>query len=103
MIIPLTSLRGLAALAVMGFHFALLLPGLPVFNRGFLGVDLFFLLSGFILTHVYHDRLEARSFFSARFARTYPLHLFMTLLLLPAFRKGQAYSASALACNLTMT
>ncbi len=104
MIIPLTSLRGLAAFAVMGYHFAPLLHDIPIFNRGFLGVDLFFLLSGFILTHVYNNQLNIRSFLSARIARTYPLHLFtLHLLLLPAFGRGEAFSATALACNLTMT
>jgi peptidoglycan/LPS O-acetylase OafA/YrhL len=76
--------------------------GIPIFNRGFLGVDLFFLLSGLILTHGYSQRLTTWSFFSARIARTYPLHLFM-ILLLPAFGRGEVYSAGALFCNLTMT
>ena len=73
MIVPLTSLRGLAALAVVGFHFAPLMAGIPIFNRGFLGVDLFFLLSGFILATVYSKELNVRSFFVARFARSYPI------------------------------
>jgi peptidoglycan/LPS O-acetylase OafA/YrhL len=103
MIIPLTSLRGLAALAVVGFHFSPLMAGIPIFNRGFLGVDLFFLLSGFILTAVYSKELDVRSFFVARLARTYPLHLFMLVMLLPNFGRPPTYSADSLLCNLTMT
>jgi peptidoglycan/LPS O-acetylase OafA/YrhL len=103
MIVPLTSLRGLAALAVMGFHFSALMGGFPIFDRGFLGVDLFFLLSGFILTHVYSKQLSVQTFLFARFARTYPLHLFTLLLLLPKLGQGEVYSANALFCNLTMT
>ncbi|HEX4151204.1 MAG TPA: acyltransferase [Steroidobacteraceae bacterium] len=103
MIIPLTSLRGFAAFAVLGFHFSPLLGGIPIFNRGFLGVDLFFLLSGFILAKVYDKRLDVPSYFVARIARTYPLHLFALLLLLPALGRGDAYSVRSLLCNLAMT
>jgi peptidoglycan/LPS O-acetylase OafA/YrhL len=103
MIVPLTSLRGLAALAVVGFHYAPFIAGIPIFNRGFLGVDLFFLLSGFILTNVYSKEITARSFFVARFARTYPLHLFILATLLPCFGRAPVYSADSFLCNLTMT
>jgi peptidoglycan/LPS O-acetylase OafA/YrhL len=51
-------------------------------NKGYLAVDLFFLLSGFVMTHVYREmfarRVNLRSywaFLSARIARLYPLHL----------------------------
>lgn len=46
---PLTGIRGLAALSVLGFHLHVVLGPLPVFARGFLGVDVFFVLSGFLL------------------------------------------------------
>lgn len=103
MIIPLTSLRGLAALAVVGFHFAPLMVDFPIFKKGFMGVDLFFLLSGFILTNVYSKELNVRSFFAARIARTYPLHLFILTMLLPNFGRTPAYSADSLLCNIIMT
>jgi len=77
--------------------------GIPIFNRGFLGVDLFFLLSGFILANVYDKWFHIRSYFVARIARTYPLHLFSLMLLLPALGRGDAYSVHALLCNLAMT
>ncbi|HEY5083369.1 MAG TPA: acyltransferase, partial [Rhizomicrobium sp.] len=58
-------------------------------TRGYLWVEFFFVLSGFILTYAYWPRLKdllGRSgylaFLRARLIRLYPLHLFMLLLLL---------------------
>ncbi len=60
-----------------------------VLARGYLWVEFFFALSGFILTHVYASRVTelwtARgygSFIKARLIRLYPVHLFMLLALL---------------------
>lgn len=89
----LTGLRGLAALWVVLYHYcSLYLPALDahwlggLLSRGYLAVDLFFLLSGFVLAHVYSDAAERkgfaffRSFMRARVARIYPLHLFVLAL-----------------------
>jgi peptidoglycan/LPS O-acetylase OafA/YrhL len=58
-------------------------------TRGYLWVEFFFVLSGFILTHVYWPRLKDLfsrqgylAFLRARLIRLYPLHLFMLLLML---------------------
>ncbi|QLE58473.1 acyltransferase [Nostoc sp. TCL26-01] len=93
---PLTSLRGIAALIVVIHHFAYY--GLPqvgmmfsshsdFFRNGYLSVDFFFILSGFIMAHVYVSHFDSgvsgdkyRSYLFSRFARIYPLHLFMLLL-----------------------
>jgi peptidoglycan/LPS O-acetylase OafA/YrhL len=88
----LTSLRGIAALIVVVFHFCYyILPSAGVvlssysnlFGNGYLAVDLFFMLSGFIMTHVYLDRFDLGvskssywEYLRSRFARIYPLHLF---------------------------
>lgn len=89
----LTPLRGIAALLVVVFHVPgclarLSAPGQTEFiSMGWLWVDFFFILSGFILSHVYSDTFREgvtlgafRRFMLARFARVYPLHL-VTLVL----------------------
>jgi peptidoglycan/LPS O-acetylase OafA/YrhL len=80
---PLTALRFFAALWVVLFHFwpKLDVPMTPTFvEKGYLGVELFFILSGFILCHVYRTQVEQGrfrygSFLWARLARVYPLHI----------------------------
>ncbi len=86
----LTALRALAALMVVLFHFAdRTAPGSGLhttfIDRGQLGVDIFFVLSGFILAHVYLARCAAGQFAFGdflvnRLARLYPLHLLMLAL-----------------------
>lgn len=78
---PLTGIRFFLALGVVFFHYQLfwVLPAeaAPILNRARLGVDIFFILSGFILTHVYLTGDKPPSywrFISARFARVYPAH-----------------------------
>lgn len=85
----LTSLRFFAALYVVLFHIhddtrALINVPTNFFLKGGIGVDIFFILSGFILTHVYlrqwqGHRFHYRQFMLNRFARVYPLHFVMTL------------------------
>src|SRR5277367_5726076 len=78
----LDGLRGIAAMTVVAFHFnVFFLPQarLPFLNRAYLSVDLFFLLSGFVMAHVYGRDLAFnwqiywQRFAVARFARIYPL------------------------------
>lgn len=78
----LTSMRFFAAMWVVAFHFWENLGSpMPAFvAKGYLGVELFFVLSGFILCHVYLERFKDggysyREFIWARLARIYPLHI----------------------------
>ncbi|MFC4444142.1 acyltransferase family protein, partial [Caulobacter henricii] len=81
----LTSVRFVLALGVVLFHYQLQWPwnamaSTGIFNRAGLGVDAFFILSGFVLTHAYRQALEDgqlnyRRFLAARFARVYPAHI----------------------------
>lgn len=82
---PLTSLRFFAALLVFIHHLPLSYgPKLIAGPIGAVGVSFFFVLSGFILTYVYSDRINnwksIREFWFARFARIWPLHV-LTLLI----------------------
>ncbi|MDB5468789.1 MAG: acyltransferase [Caulobacter sp.] len=80
---PLTGLRFFAAMWVVLYHYW---PNLAVgfspalVEKGYLGVELFFTLSGFILCHVYLEsfgegRFRYGPFLWNRLARVYPLHL----------------------------
>ena len=94
-----TGLRGVAALMVVAYHQQFTagykLPietATELFRRSYLMVDLFFILSGFIISYVYNaeERMGSRavlSFGRARFARIYPLHVF-ALLSLTIFTLG---------------
>jgi peptidoglycan/LPS O-acetylase OafA/YrhL len=108
----LTSIRFFAALWVVLFHLRQILP-LPVFlrpviDRGYVGVSLFFMLSGFILTYNYLPRDFSRAdFWRARFARIWPMYMVGLALGFPAFvhsvtHRGVPGISSALAA-LTLT
>jgi peptidoglycan/LPS O-acetylase OafA/YrhL len=89
----LTGIRFVAAFWVLLYHLQdpldrIGLMDIPVFSEvvrvGRLGVDLFFALSGFIITHTYLSRMGSRlavgaaaSFWWLRLARIYPVHLVM--------------------------
>lgn len=69
-------LRGIAAIGVMFFHFSII--GIPIANHGYLAVDLFFMLSGFVMSHAYYDRLNRIGFYDfvkMRLIRIMPLSI----------------------------
>lgn len=75
----LDGLRGVAALAVVVFHFMEWI--ITDFTKnfiahGFLAVDFFFCLSGFVIAYAYDNRIETlglKTFFKLRFIRLHPL------------------------------
>lgn len=82
----LTSARGIAAWLVVLFHLRLSIAGLSesaerVLAKGYLAVDFFFLLSGFVLWLTWAERLRgggwraAGAFLHKRIARIWPLHI----------------------------
>ncbi len=86
----LDSWRGLCAIFVAVFHFEVLshIYGFSFIRNGFLFVDFFFVLSGFIIQTVYgvgrlNDGRSYISFAIRRFGRLWPLHIAMTLIFIP--------------------
>lgn len=79
----LDGLRGVAALLVLWFHVFEAYATDAVdqrFNHGYLAVDFFFILSGFVMGYAYDDRwgrsLGRREFFLRRLIRLHPMVLF---------------------------
>ncbi len=71
-IIPeLDGVRGVAILLVLSFHFGRILPqsGRALFGLGWAGVDLFFALSGYLITRILWTTRENRSYFSSFYGR----------------------------------
>ncbi|HZU23230.1 MAG TPA: acyltransferase [Terriglobales bacterium] len=89
----LTSLRFFAAFHVLLVHLGAngMLAGAPravqkLAAVGYLGVNFFFVLSGFVLVYAYDGRrFAARDFWQARFARIYPAYAASLLFSLPMF------------------
>jgi len=87
----LTGVRALAALMVLALHagqnFPQFLSNNVFVQHGYLGVDLFFILSGFIIAHVYLYELvpvrgkALRVFLWHRFVRLFPAHATVLLVL----------------------
>lgn len=84
--LALDGWRGLAALLVALYHLAFYnhLYNLTFLRNSYLFVDFFFVLSGFVISHAYQNRLnnlqEAKGFIVLRIARLWPLHIFVLLL-----------------------
>ena len=115
----LTGVRGIAALWVVLFHIQYFpqtldiapFAGLPVLRNGWAGVDLFFVLSGFILMLVHEADFTKLAwsrigrFAWLRFFRVYPLAtvvlLLIFLLTLADAAFATAYAHSAIPTNFT--
>jgi peptidoglycan/LPS O-acetylase OafA/YrhL len=84
----LDSLRGICALVVALFHFqgSGFLSRAAIISNGWLFVDFFFVLSGFVISAAYLERLSsgfsAWRFMALRLGRIYPLHIFIIALML---------------------
>ena len=77
-LVALDGLRGIAAIIVLMFHFEQSHGTRSLFASGYLAVDFFFLLSGFVLVGPIEGRAHERrrgglAIFAARFLRFWPL------------------------------
>jgi len=104
-LLSVQALRGIAALLVVVFHLdAMFREGAPrsqdfgaFYARGFAGVDMFFVISGFIMVYVTRDIIPglkaAGRFLYSRITRIYPLWWVFALLMMTYFYT--AYGAPA--------
>ncbi len=105
----LDGIRGLAVLAVLVLHFTVITPGpglagvaTELTGFGWAGVDLFFVLSGFLITGILVDAKGSdgfyRNFYVRRALRIFPLfyaYLLVVLVVWPALSDGQPDPLSA--------
>lgn len=97
----LDGLRGVAALIVVGFHMMETYRGpdyaSQIINHGYLAVDFFFVLSGFVTGYAYDDRwgrMSTWEFFKRRLTRLHPMVVF-SVLIGAAFYFFQGYYSKA--------
>ena len=80
----LDGLRGVAAIMVIIFHlFETYAHGQQHINHGYLAVDFFFVLSGFVIGYAYDDRWDKMTtwgFFKRRLTRLHPMVLMGTVI-----------------------
>ena len=91
----LDGLRGVAAMLVVwhhvfeGYQFAGNRPYIEYMNHGYLAVDFFFILSGFVIGYAYDDRwgnsLTLAKFFCRRLIRLHPMVIMGALIGFVAF------------------
>lgn len=113
----LDGLRGVAALAIVVFHFMeWVFPDISknFIGHGFLAVDFFFCLSGFVIGYAYDDRIKkigTGEFFKSRLIRLHPLVVFGSVLgllgfVVDPFASSIVYDAGKLAllfiCSLLL-
>ena len=81
----LDGLRGVAALIVLAYHHFEIYNSTPLtspINHGYLAVDFFFILSGFVIGYAYDDRWNRMTlwgFFKRRITRLHPLIVLSTI------------------------
>jgi len=93
-IIALDGIRGIACLLVLWAHFPLLQGGIgfkyfhlasKALYAGYIGVDIFFALSGFLITRILlwekeHNKFSYGNFYFKRFIRIFPVYYLVILL-----------------------
>jgi peptidoglycan/LPS O-acetylase OafA/YrhL len=96
------SLRAIAVIFVLVYH-----SGFEILRGGFVGVDMFLVISGFLMSYTAYDRgdkFDLLKFYSKRLMRLYP-HLavmllsvsFLTYLILPPYLLAQSAQSAAAA------
>ena len=81
------GLRFIAVLIVIIYHIRLNILDINIFQGGFIGVDVFFVISGYLITNLIKRDIELKkfsilNFFERRIRRILPLLLFVSLIFL---------------------
>ena len=81
-IIEIQSLRGIAVIFVFLFHL-----NQELFTYGFIGVDIFFVISGFVITKIIYEKLDLnnfsfKDFYISRILRLIPALSFMVIIVI---------------------
>jgi len=108
----LDALRGIAAMAVVLFHYTFEInngnknfdSSKLHFNYGYLGVHLFFLISGFVIFMTLDKTKKPLDFIISRFSRLYPAYwaaIFTTIIITLLLRTNE-YSLNQVLVNITM-
>lgn len=83
------GLRAISIISVLIYHGNFEFFGYNVFKGGFLGVDIFFVISGYLISSIifqeYHlyNKFNFKNFYNRRIRRIIPVLLFITLLTIP--------------------
>lgn len=107
----LDGLRGVAAMIVVAFHLFETYskgPAFQILNHGYLAVDFFFVLSGFVIGYAYDDRwnkMSLKDFFKRRLVRLHPMVVHgdarrRTVLLLRSLRRFSGDRGDALVAGI---
>jgi len=107
----LDALRGIAALCVVGLHARAIFPHYPDWlGKGYLGVDFFLMLSGYLMARITEPRLAAGlgsgAFLAARYKRFWPTVAFGSLIGIPFLwvrtQGDPLWFAAALGANMAL-
>ena len=83
------GLRAIAVVAVILYHLQITIFNHPIFKGGFIGVDIFFVISGYLITSIILKELlttgtfSFKNFYQRRIRRILPALLFVMLVCLP--------------------
>ena len=84
------GLRALAVLSVIFYHLDLELFGTKIFEGGFIGVDIFFVISGYLITRIISNDLDQgkfkfSTFYKRRVRRILPALVLVKIITIPFF------------------
>ena len=57
------SLRAVSVILVIFYHFNFTYQNIPLFSGGFIGVDIFFIISGYVISNLILEELEQKNDF----------------------------------------